>query len=193
MLLLLLVFLVVAWAVTAASVVRSRRLSTGGRAAWLVATLFLPFLAIPVYWATRPLPRKSARTDRSDGAARQTLADFIPGWTPERAGACEQAAAWASDATHESPAPGFYAWLRESGLAERYPACAARLVRTLLGAERRQAFAACPEAGALTAILEKYVRDSGDVGAIREQLRRLCPNSFRASAGSPARGNAVLN
>ena len=194
MLLLLVVFLVVAWVVTAVHVVRSPRLSAGGRAAWLVTTLLVPFLAIPVYWATRPLPRKLAPSARRDEPAAQTLADLIPGWTPDRADACEQADAWARDMRHPKPAPSFYAWLRESGLAEKYPACAARLVRTLLGGEQRPSFVACPEIGALTALLEKYVSGADDLRAIKDQLRRLCPRARLRDVSAPRReGSPVPN
>ncbi len=194
MLLLLLVFLVVAWVVTAVSVVRSRRLSAGGRVGWLVATLLLPFLAIPVYWATRPLPRKPTPAARREEPAAQTLADLIPGWTPDRADACDQADAWARDARHPRPAPSFYAWLRESGLAEKYPACAARLVRALLGGEQRPSFAACQEVGALTVLLEKHVREADDLRAIKDQLRRLCPRArLRAVSASRREGSPVVS
>jgi hypothetical protein len=190
--LVLLVFLVVAWVVTAVHVVRSRRLSAGGRAAWLVATLLLPLLAIPIYWATRPLPRTPTAPARSEEPVAQTLADLIPGWTPERTDACEQADTWARDARHPRPAPSFYTWLWESGLAEKYPACAARLVRTLLGGEQRPSFVACPEVGALTALLQKHIGDADDLLAIRDQLRRLCPRARLREVSTPRREGSPL-
>jgi hypothetical protein len=183
MLLVLLLFVIVVWLLTARDVLR-RRLTGTGRFAWLAATLLLPFVAIPAYWAVRPLPRTSSGTRASESGV-QTLADFIPGWAPDSADACEQADTWARS-SHANPAPGFYAWLRESGLADKYPACAARLVRTLLGAERRTTFGACPEIGALTALLERHVGDAEDVRVIRDQLLRLCPGSAPGRAAVPA-------
>jgi hypothetical protein len=181
MLLVLLLFVIVVWLLTARDVLR-RRLSGTGRFAWLAATLLLPFVAIPAYWAVRPLPRTPSGARGSAGSG-QTLADFIPGWAPDSADACEQADSWARS-SHAKPAPTFYTWLRESGLADKYPACAAKLVRTLLGAERRTTFGACPEIGALTALLERHVGEAEDVRAIREQLLRLCPGSAPGRAAT---------
>ncbi len=111
--------------------------------------------------AARPAP--ASRT--------QTLADLIPGWSPDVPGACEQADTRAGGESRVAPEPSFYGWLRESGLAEKYPACAARLVWTLLGSERRPSFPARPEIGALTRVLERYVED-GD-GCTRHWHRRI--------------------
>jgi hypothetical protein len=191
MLVMLVVLVAVVWVLTAVDVVRRRALSRGGRVAWVAAASLVPFFAIPAYWAVRPLGRR--REPRRANQTPQTLADLIPGWTVDRADACEQADAWARDGSRQHPAPGFYAWLRDSGLAEKYPACAARLVRTLLGSEERRAFAACVEAAALTALLEDYVGDADDLRAIKEQLGRLCPGSLRAAQGSPVRGDPILS
>jgi hypothetical protein len=186
MLPILLMLVAVAWILTAQDVLRRR--STGGRKAfWLVGALVLPFLAIPVYWAMRPLPRRGARTAERVEPARQTLADLIPGWSPDRADACEQAAAWAHDRSHPSPQPSLYTWLRESGLAEQYPACAARLVSALLDGEYRSSFVGCFEVRALTALLERHVGDAEDVRSIKEQLLRLCPGSSPRPMTAPAR------
>jgi hypothetical protein len=190
MLVVLVLFVVIAWVFTAQDLLRRQQLSRGGRAVWLVATLVLPLIAIPVYWAVKPLPRRSGPAARRSGTASQTLSDFIPGWSPDRDNACDLADTWARGA-HVSPAPSFYAWLRDSGVAEKYPACAAKLVRTLLGGERRVTFAACPEIGALTALLERYVGPAEDVLAIREQLVRLCPGSERRTATMPGVSPAV--
>jgi hypothetical protein len=194
MLLALLVIMIAAWALTLRDVLRRRQRSAGRRAAWIVATIVLPVLVIPVYWLVRPLPRQSDGARGGAAHAPQTLADLIPGWTAERADACDQADAWAHDSSHLNPAPGFYAWLRDSGLAEKHPACAARLVRALLGGERRPSFVACPEAGALATLPEEYLVDGDDMRAIRDQLRRLCPGTAQrdlapaAASGRPALG-----
>jgi hypothetical protein len=180
MLFALLVLVAVVWVLTAQDVLRRCGLSAGRRTAWILATLLLPVLAIPAYWATRPLPRKTPDAVRREESSPQTLADFIPEWTPESADACEQAEEWARDEHHEHPEPSFYVWLHESGFAERHPVCTARLVGTLLGSEYRASFAACPEVGALAALLEAHVGDADDVLAVKEQLRRLCPGTSRA-------------
>ena len=78
--------------------------------------------------AARPAPVSHA----------QTLADLIPGWSPDLPGACERADAWA-------------------------------------GGERRPSVPTCPEIGALTRVLERYVKDGDDLRAIKEQVRRRYP------------------
>lgn len=173
MILLVVVVVLVVWVATARDVVRRVELGAGRRVAWVIATLLLPIVAVPVYWLIRPLPRRSAPATAPAGT--QTLADLIPGWAPDQPDACEQADAWARSASRVRPAPSFYTWLRESGLAEKYPVCVTRLVRTLLGGERRPSFFACPELGALTGVLERYIDDQDDLIAVKKHLRLLCP------------------
>ena len=108
MLPILLLFSAVVWVLTAQDVLR-RRLSRGQKAAWIVATLVLPLLAIPAYWVVRPLPRRQALAVTPSKPSPQTLSDPIPGWTPDRADACEQADARARDESHPTPEPSFYA------------------------------------------------------------------------------------
>jgi hypothetical protein len=175
MILLLVLVVGVAWVVTVRDVARRRELRAGRRLAWTLATLLLPVLMIPIYWLIRPQRRSPVAARPAPASHTQTLADLIPGWSPDLPGACEQANAWAGGESRVAPEPSFYGWLRESGLAEKYPACAARLVRTLLGSERRPSFPACPEIGALTRVLERYVENGDDLRAIKEQVRRLCP------------------
>jgi hypothetical protein len=179
MLFLLLVVIAVLWVLTALDVLRRRGMSGRGRAVWMIATLLLPVIAIPLYWAIKPLPRRTSAAASRDEAAPQTLADFIPDWTPESDDACEQAEAWVRDASDAHPGPSFYAWLHESGFAERHAACTARLVGNLLGSEYRASFEACPELGALTAMLEAHVEDADDLRIIKDHLRRLCPSPPR--------------
>jgi hypothetical protein len=186
MVLVVLAFVVVVWGVTVVDVARRRELAVGRRVVWILLALFLPLLAVPVYWLIRPLRPKRSAKPVAPVAHVQTLADLIPGWTPDLPGACEQANAWAADASHVSPEPSFYAWLRESGLAAKYPACSARLLRTLLGEERRPPFAACPELGALARSLELYVSDSDDLRAIKTHLLRLCPEAPSSDSESAA-------
>jgi hypothetical protein len=190
MILLPVLVVVVVWIVTVRDVVRRRDLRVGRRVTWALATLLLPLFAIPIYWLIKPLPRSSAAVSHVPAVQLQTMADLIPGWSPDLPGACEQADAWAGSASRVAPEPSFYSWLRQSGIAERYPACAARLLRTLLGGERRLSFPACPEIGALTRLLEQYVMDGDDLRAVKEQLRRLCPgmasSADPAGAGRPA-------
>jgi Phospholipase_D-nuclease N-terminal len=175
MILLLVLVVAVVWIVTVRDVVRRRELTVGRRATWVLATLLLPLFAVPVYWLIKPQRRPPAVVPLAPAARVQTMADLIPGWSPELPGACEQANAWAGSESRVAPDPSFYSWLRESGIAERYPACAAKLLRTLLGTERRPSFPACPEIGALTRLLEQYVMDGDDLRAVKEQLQRLCP------------------
>ena len=187
MILLLVLVVAVVLSVTVRDVVRRRDLHVGRRVAWALSTLLLPLFAIPVYWLVKPLPRPSVAVPRSPAVRVQTMADLIPGWAPDLPGACEQANAWAGSQSRVAPEPSFYSWLRQSGIAERYPACAARLLRTLLGTERRLSSLACPEIGALTRLLERYVMDGDDLRAVREQLRRLCPGMAPADPGGAER------
>ena len=150
------------------------------RVAWVLVTLLLPYFAIPVYWLIKPQRRSPvAPPPRLFGNhPRRRWPDLIPGWSLDLPGACEQANAWAGSESRVSPEPSFYFWLRESGIAERHPACAAILLRTLLGTERRPMFPACPEIGALTRMLEQHLMDGDDLRALREQVRRLCPEAL---------------
>ena len=66
---------------------------------------------------------------------------------------------------------------RSSGLATGHPDAAGRPVRALLDNEGSRSFAACPEVGALTALFEECTVADGDLIAIRQQLRRLCPGA----------------
>lgn len=177
MLPLLLIVLLVAWVMTAIDVLRRRGFSAGRRAAWLLAALVLPLPAIPVYWLIRPLPKKVRRAGPEAAPAPQSLADLIPEWTPDVPDAWERATAWACDDSHPTPEPSFYAWLGQSGLATGHPDAAARLVRALLDNEGSRSFAACPEVGALAALFEECTVADGDLIAIRQQLRRLCPGA----------------
>ena len=174
MLLLLVLVVLVAWIVTVGDVVRRRDLRVGRRVTWVLATLLLPFFAVPVYWLIKPQRRRPVAAPPAPAVHAQTLADLIPGWSPDLPGACEQATAWAGSPSRVAPEPSLYAWLRESGFAERHPTCAARLVGTLLGKEGRPSFLACPEIGALTQVLERHLTDGDDLHAVQEQVRRLC-------------------
>ncbi len=136
----------------------------------------MPLFFVPVYWLIKPQRRSPVAASPAPAGRAQTLADLIPGWSPDLPGACEQATAWAGSESRVAPEPSFYAWLRESGFAERYPDCAAMLLRTLLGKER-PTFLACPEIGALTRVLERYLTDGDDLRAVQEQVLRLCPAS----------------
>ncbi len=187
MILLLVLVLAVVWLITVRDVTRRRDLRARRRVAWVFATLLVPFLAAPAYWLLKPQRRAPVATKPAPEGHAQTLADFIPGWSPEQPGACEQANAWAGSGSRVSPEPSFYSWLQESGLAERYPACAARLLRTLLGAERRPFFPACPEIGALTRVLEEYVKDGDDLRVVKELVRRLCPTPASVDQGGAGR------
>ena len=55
MLFLLLVVIAVLWVLTALDVLRRRGISGRRRAVWMVATLMLPVIAIPLYWAIKRL------------------------------------------------------------------------------------------------------------------------------------------
>ena len=171
------------WALTVRDILRRRDITGRRRVTWAVVTLFLPLFAIPAYWLVKPQPRKPA----TPAAAREPRAwkptDWIPGWVPELPGSCEEAWRRACQGTPLKPGPGLYVWLRTSGFAEKHPTCAAKLLRCILGRERRQSFAACPEIGALTRLLEPYVGSEGDLRAVREELRRLCPDVSSVSAG----------
>ncbi len=167
----------VVWIVTVRDVVRRRDLRVRRRAAWVFATLLVPLFFVPAYWLIKPQRRSPVTVSPAPAGRAQTLADLIPGWSPDLPGACEQATAWAESESRVAPEPSFYSWLRESGIAERYPACAARLLRTLLGKEGHPSFLACPEIGALTRVLEQYLTPGEDLRAVKEQVRRLCPTS----------------
>ena len=189
MLLLLILGVAVVWIVTVRDIARRRELRARRRATWVLVTLLLPVFAVPVYWLIRPQRRSPVAGRPAPAVHTQTLADLIPGWESDVPGACEQANAWAGSESRVAPEPSFYGWLRDSGLAEKYPACAAKLVRTLLVSERRSSFPACPEVGALTRVLERYVQDGDDLRAVQEQVQRLCPtmpSPDQREAGRPA-------
>jgi hypothetical protein len=175
MIVLLVLVVGVVWVVTVRDVVRRGDLRVGRRVTWVLATLLLPILAAPAYWLVKPQRRSPAAPPPATAGHAQTLADLIPGWSPDLPGACDQANAWAGSGSRVAPEPSFYSWLRESGIAERYPACATKLLRTLLGTERRSSFPACPQIGALTSLLDQYLMDGDDLRAVKEQVRRLCP------------------
>ena len=177
MVLVLVLIAVVVWVLSVRDIVRRSDLRVRRRVSWVVATLLLPFFAIPGYWLVKPRRRDSAR--RQVGLQRElrTLTEWIPGWIPELPGSCEEASARACLEPPARPLPGFYQWLRASGLAEKYPACAAKLLRCLLGGERRESFVACPEIGALADVLARYVDAGDDLRRVKEQLLRLCAGS----------------
>jgi hypothetical protein len=175
--LLLVLVVAVLWVVTVTDVVRRRDLRVGRRVTWVLATLLLPFFSVPIYWLIKPQRRSPVAASPAPADRTQTLADLIPGWSPDLPDACDQATAWAGSESRVAPEPSFYAWLRESGFAEKHPDCAARLLWTLLGKEGRPTFPACPEVGALTRVLERYLTDGDDLRAVQEQVRRLCPAS----------------
>jgi len=186
MVILLVLVAVIVWVVTAQEIARRSDLRVSSRALWIVATLLLPIFAIPGYWLTRPLGRKPARRQLGSEDDARTLAGWVPGWTLEQPGACEQVRAQVCQEPPLRPAPGFYAWLRSSGLAEKHPECAAKLLRCVLGGERRRSFFACPEIGALARVLEGFARSGDDLRAVKEQLRRLCPGMSSAIGGAAA-------
>jgi hypothetical protein len=171
------------WVLTLRDVVQRVDLTRRRRVGWVIASALLPVPAVPLYWLIRPLRPSAPPVSAGRIESAQTLADLIPGWSPDRPGACDQATAWASSGSRVSPQASFYTWLRESGLAGRHPACAAKLVRALLGTERSSSFVACPQVRALTEVLSLSVKDGDDLRAIETQLRRLCPGM---PAGRPA-------